>query len=125
MKNTDKKLIAAAVTYATIPTFKGTVDSVQQGFVPGRNSVRNVVQLDFESRVNALRCLNDRNADNPECMLPPHSVAKIACTVSFDFAALSPRCSKLGSSRSFMPSRLLRDPLILSCRCIPRTMHTS
>ena len=87
MKNTDSKLIAAAVTYASNRTFKGTVNSIQQGFVPGRNFVGNVVQRDFESRVNALRCLNDRNVANPECMLPPHSVANIACSVLFDFAA--------------------------------------
>ena len=61
MKNTDNKLIAAAVTYAAIPTFKDTVNNNQQGFVPGRNFVGNVVQLDFESRVNALRCLNNKN----------------------------------------------------------------
>ena len=71
MKNTDNKLIAAAVTYDAIPTFKDTVNNIQQGFVPGRNFVGNVVQLDFESRVNALRCLNNRNVANPECMLPP------------------------------------------------------
>ena len=34
MKNTDNKIIAAAVTYASIPTFKDTVNSTQQGFVP-------------------------------------------------------------------------------------------
>ena len=90
MKNTDNKLVAAAVTYASIPTFKNTINSIQQGFVPGRNFVGNVVHLDFESRVNSLRCLNDRNVSNPECMLPPHSVAKIACSVLFDFAAAFP-----------------------------------
>ena len=39
MKNTDNKLIAAAVTYATIPTFKDTVNNILQGFVPARNFV--------------------------------------------------------------------------------------
>ena len=53
----------------------------------GRNFVGNVAQLDFESRVNALRCLSYRNVTNPECMLPPHSVANIACSLLFDFAA--------------------------------------
>ena len=90
MKNTDSNLIASAVTYATIPTFKDTVNSIQQGFVPGRHFVGNVVQLGYESRVNASRCPNEKNASNPECMLPPHSVAKIACTVLFDFAAAFP-----------------------------------
>ena len=90
MKNTDNKLIAAAVTYASIPTFKDTVNSIQQGFVPGRNFVGNVVHLDFESRVNALRCLSNRNVSNPGCMLPPHSVASIACSVLFAFAAAFP-----------------------------------
>ena len=90
MKNTDNKLIAAAVTYAAIPTFKDTVNIIQQGFVPGRNFVGNVVQLDFESRVNALRCFNNRNDANPECMLPPHSVGNLACSVLFDFAAAFP-----------------------------------
>ena len=89
-KNTDKKLIAAAVTFASIPTFRDTVNSIQQGFVPGRNFVGNAVHLDFESRVNALRCLNDRNVSNPECMLPLRSVASIACSVLFDFAAAFP-----------------------------------
>ena len=50
----------------------------------------NVVQIDFESRVNALRCFNDRNDANPECMLPPHSVGNLACSVLFDFAAAFP-----------------------------------
>ena len=90
MKNTDNKLIAAAVTYASIPTFKDTVNSIQQRFVPGRNFVGNIVHLDYESRVRALRCLSNRNVSNPECMLPPHSVASIACTVLFDFAAAFP-----------------------------------
>ena len=71
MKNTDNKLIAAAVTYATIPTFKATVNPIQQGFVPGRDFVVNVVQLDLESRVNALRCLCSRNVSSPADPLPP------------------------------------------------------
>ena len=90
MKNTDNKIIASAVTYASIPTFKDTVNNIQQGFVPGRNFVGNVVQLDYVSRVNALRCFHNRNDANPECMLPPHSVGKIACSVLFDFAAAFP-----------------------------------
>ena len=91
MKNTDTQLIAASVTYASIPTFKDTVNSIQQGFVLGRNFVGIVVQLDFESRVNALRCLNSRNASsNTECMLPPHSVASLACPLLLDFAAAFP-----------------------------------
>ena len=90
MKNTDNKLIAAAVTYATIPTFKDTVNPIQQGFVPGRNFVVNVVQLDLESRVNALRCLCSRNVSSPADLLPPHSVANLACTLLFDFAAAFP-----------------------------------
>ena len=90
MKNTDNKLIAAAVTYATIPTFKATVNPIQQGFVPGRNFVANVVQLDLESRVSALRCLNARDASSPSDLLPPHSVASLACSLLFDFAAAFP-----------------------------------
>ena len=60
MKNTDNKLIAATVTYASIPTFKDTVNSIQQGVVLGRNFVGNAVQPDFESRVDALPRLSDR-----------------------------------------------------------------
>ena len=58
MKNIDNKVIAAAVTYASIPTFQA---SIQQGFVPGRDFVVNLVQLDLGLRVNALRFLSSRN----------------------------------------------------------------
>ena len=124
MKNTDNKLIAAAVTYASIPTFKETVNSIQQGFVPGRNFVGNVVQLDFESRVNALRCLNDRNVAKPECMLPPHSVANIACSVVFDFAAAFP--SVLQAWLLLVPQAIqaAQDLSIHLSRCTLRTMLT-
>ena len=65
-KDTDNELIAAAVTYASLPTFKDSVNSI-------------------------LRCLNVRNVANPECMFPPPpSVANIACSVLFDFAAAFP-----------------------------------
>ena len=91
MKNTDNNLIAAAVTYASIPIFKDTVNSIQQGFAPGCNFVGNVVQLGFESRVNALRCLSSRNASsNTDCMLPPHSVASLAYSLLFYVAAAFP-----------------------------------
>ena len=94
MKNTDNKLIAAAVTYASIPTFKDTVNCIQQGFVPGRNFVGNVVQLDFESRVNALRCLNDRNVANPECMFPPPQFGGQHCLLCFvRFCCRLPLCA--------------------------------
>ena len=100
MKNTDNKIIASALTYATIPTFKDTVNNIQQGFVPGRNFVGNVVQIDFESRVNALRCFNDRNDANPECMLPPTLLAILLVRFCLILPRPSPRCSKLGSSLS-------------------------
>ena len=90
MKSTDNKLIAAAVTYAAIPTFRDTVNNIEQGFLPGHNFVGKVVQLDFESRVNALRCSNNKDDANPECMLPPHSVGNLACSVLFAFAAAFP-----------------------------------
>ena len=124
MKNTDNKIITAAVNYAAIPTFKDTVNKIQQGFVPGRNFVGNVVQLDFESRVNASRCLNNRNVANSECMLPPARLPTLLVLFRSISPRPSPRCSKHGSSLSYRPFRPLKHLLIPLSLCIRRIMHT-
>ena len=57
-----------------IPTFNAAVHPIQQGCVPGRIFVGNVVQLDLESRVDALRWMNNRRVSQPSDSLPAHSI---------------------------------------------------
>ena len=107
MKNTDNKLIAAAVTYAAMPTFKDTVNNIQQGFVPGRSFVGNDAQLDLHQE----SMLHDVSIIGMMLILsvcfPPTRLATLLALFCSILLRPSPRCSKLGSSSSSRPSRPL------------------
>ena len=90
MKCTDNKASAAVVAGALSPVTRFTTHCSQNGFVPGRQLLNNVLVIDTVARINSLR---DRasHPDSPFCgNIPPFAVASIAVTALFDFAAAFP-----------------------------------
>ena len=66
---------------------------LQRGFVPGRQILQNVLQLDTQSRVYALRCQSERKTRNLSALVPPDQVGKLAILALFDFVCAFPKTS--------------------------------
>ena len=54
LKNTDNKIVTAVVNQAIIRSVSNGTHPSQRGFVPGRQLLQNVVDLDFHSRLCSL-----------------------------------------------------------------------
>ena len=61
LKNTDNKTVTSVVNRSFLSSVAASTHESQRGFVPGRQLVQNVVDLDFHSRVFALQAY-DHNA---------------------------------------------------------------
>ena len=68
------------------PNIEIAIPPSQNGFVRGRQLPQNPVDLDRSARVDAFRCQCDRRATAFECMIPTHSIPKLACFLLLDFA---------------------------------------
>ena len=89
MKCTDNKAVCASTCYALSPVTRSCTSALQRA-CPGRQLGQNIIELDVESRVLAMRCLDSRETHSMEGNIPPHQVARLACLMLFDFAAAFP-----------------------------------
>ena len=90
LNNCDNKQVCAAAARAASPTIQTHAHESQNGFIQGRQLLQNPVDLDFSSRVSAIRCAASRGNASFDCMLPNHSVSKLAVTLLFDFSTAFP-----------------------------------
>jgi len=92
MKCTDNKIVCATAINCIKPVTCANTNSMQRGFVPGRQLVQNVVDTDTHSRIYAMRCMFGRGADFSG-LLHPDQVANLAISTFFDFTAAFPSVS--------------------------------
>ena len=64
LKVSDNKIIAGVINQSITPVIRNSACKIQRGFIQGRQSLQNVVDLDFYSRMNTLDFL-DTSYSNP------------------------------------------------------------
>ena len=86
LNNTDNKHTCGVSAQAVLGPIREHINPSQRGFVPGRQMLQNVLELDVYSRISAFRCHAHRKELNFRANIPPHSVASLAVTVLTDFS---------------------------------------
>ena len=76
-KNTDNKLICSSMNYISKPVLSHGISYLQRGFIPGRQLICNVLDLDTYSHIHAMMS----------------NLASLPILVFFDFAAAFPSIS--------------------------------
>ena len=76
-KNTDNKLVCSCMNYSYKSALKLNITDIQRGFVPSRQLVNNIVDLDTYAHIHALSTIQER----------------LPLLVFFDFAAAFPSVS--------------------------------
>ena len=56
LKNSDNKLIATVANAAISPVISSQANSLQRGFVQGRQLTQNILELDTCSRIHSMSC---------------------------------------------------------------------
>ncbi len=77
LKNSDNKIIASAWLQCLKKPYKGYVDPMQGGFVPGRQFLQNLLDIDTQARLDSM----------------PKNGGQLAHMIFFDFAAAFPSIS--------------------------------
>ena len=86
LKNSANKTICRAMAASLHPHLPEAIHGCQRGFVPGRDLVRNVIDLDTAARVSSLRADDLRNM----ARLPPLQCAMAPVLVFLDLVAAFP-----------------------------------
>ena len=64
LKLVKNKVVASAHVHVLAEVNKRTTSELQRGFVPGRQLLQNIVEIDCVGRVHALRCMRSRKEFN-------------------------------------------------------------
>ena len=89
-KCNDNKSVAAVSCVSLAPVTVSCTSDLQRGFVPGRQILQNVLEMDSMSRILAMRCMHSRSSTSLSNFLPHDSVAKLACLALFDYQTAFP-----------------------------------
>ena len=96
LKVFDNKIIAGVINQSINPVIKNSACKIQRGFVQGRQSVQNVVDLDFHSRMHSLDFYDSTYTNafgKLATALDPHDldhISNLPVLMLFDFAAAFP-----------------------------------
>ena len=92
LQNEDRKTVAGILNWCILPTVILFCSILQRGFIPGRQLVQNVVDLDFHSRCNASAFYGKTGVSYQACISDclRWCLKYLPLTVLFDFAAAFP-----------------------------------
>jgi len=86
LNNTDNKHVGSVAARCVMPVLQDCISSSQRGFVPGRQMLANVVELDLANRIQAFRCYGERKCQSFDQLIPTHSIASLAACMLFDYS---------------------------------------
>lgn len=89
-KTSENKAVGGTVANALKPVTVQCTSPLQNGFVPGRQMLANILEVDTISRAQAFRCMFNRNTPSFEDVLSPEAVSSLAVSAFFDFASAFP-----------------------------------
>ena len=90
MKNSENKTMCAIVAQTTTQMCKVSTSEFQRGFVPGRQIIQNNVDLDTDSRIHAMECMDRRNVFDMEQNVTDANASELAALALYDFATAFP-----------------------------------
>ena len=111
---TDNKSVSATSCSSMAPVTVSCTSDLQRGFVPGRQILQNVLELDTVSRIHAFRCMSSRSSQELTKTIPAHSVPELAVAALFDFFSAFHTSHTLGSFWCLNTSKCLLSLSILS-----------
>jgi len=96
LKNEDNKAVAGVLNWSVAPVIAKSASGIQNGFVNGRQLVQNPVELDYESRLGALRYSAKQRAlsfKSDLAIVRKGCIGLLPILLLFDFAAAFPSVS--------------------------------